>query len=103
MSRGLGWVQRECLRAIAEYEKANGRSPTTYNITAEVYQVERDEDGNVLLVMLNTPLSNVRLRACDARVLSPDSKPSKSFQMEKRFSCMCVPALSMRNDAGFGR
>jgi hypothetical protein len=45
MSRGLGRVQRDCLRIITEYEKA-GKPPTTYNIVAEVYQVQRDENGN---------------------------------------------------------
>jgi hypothetical protein len=49
MSRGLGWVQRACLDAIAVYEanyKTEKVLPTTYNITADVYQVERDEDDN---------------------------------------------------------
>jgi len=45
MSRGLGHIQRECLRVIAEYEAA-GIRPTTFTIVAEVYHVERDQDGN---------------------------------------------------------
>jgi hypothetical protein len=45
MSRGLGRIQRECLRVIAEYEAA-GRRPTTFNIAAEIYRVRRDRDGN---------------------------------------------------------
>jgi hypothetical protein len=48
MSRGLGRIQREALRVIARYEAA-GRRPTTFNIAAEVYGVERDEDGNRLV------------------------------------------------------
>jgi hypothetical protein len=40
MSRGLGWVQRECLRVIEQYEAA-GKRPTTFNIAAEVFQVKR--------------------------------------------------------------
>jgi len=48
MSRGLGWVQRACLRVIHEHEEeANGgKPPTAYNIAATVYHVEPDEDGN---------------------------------------------------------
>lgn len=45
MSRGLGAIQRGCLQVIADYE-AEGRTPTTFNIAAEVYHVERDRDGN---------------------------------------------------------
>src|SRR5262245_28040077 len=45
MSRGLGRVQRRCLDAIRKYE-TQGKCPTTFNITAEVYEVQRDEDGN---------------------------------------------------------
>ena len=45
MSRGLGWVQRACLRIIGEHEAA-GNSPETFNIAAEVYQIARDKDGN---------------------------------------------------------
>jgi hypothetical protein len=45
MSRGLGKIERDCVRVITEY-RAAGRWPNTYNITAEVYQIERDEKGN---------------------------------------------------------
>ena len=45
MSRGLGRIQRECLRVIEEYEAA-GHKPTTFNIVAQVYQIERDRHGN---------------------------------------------------------
>jgi hypothetical protein len=45
MSRGLGRIQRECLRVIESYEAADER-PTTFTIACEVYQVERDQDGN---------------------------------------------------------
>jgi hypothetical protein len=50
MSRGLGWVQRACLLVIDEYEQdgyeqIGGNPPTTYNITASVFQVKPDEDG----------------------------------------------------------
>ena len=45
MSKGLGRIQRECLRVIEEYEAA-GKRPTTLNIAAEVYQVERDRRDN---------------------------------------------------------
>jgi hypothetical protein len=45
MSRGLGRIQQGCLVAIRQYER-DGKLPTTYNITAEVYHVKRDKDGN---------------------------------------------------------
>ena len=41
MSKGLGRIQRGCLRVIDEYEAA-GKRPTTFNIAAEVYQVRPD-------------------------------------------------------------
>ena len=45
MSKGLGRIQRGCLRVIEDYE-AVGKRPTTFNIAAEVYRVRRDEHGN---------------------------------------------------------
>jgi hypothetical protein len=45
MSKGLGRIQRGCLRVIEEYEAA-GKRPTTFNIAAEVYRVRRDQRGN---------------------------------------------------------
>jgi hypothetical protein len=41
----MGQVQRACLKAVEEYER-DGHLPTTYSITAEVYAVPRDKDGN---------------------------------------------------------
>jgi len=46
MSRGLGRIQRECLRVIEVYLEANGRPPNTFNVTVEVYQIKRDRHGN---------------------------------------------------------
>jgi hypothetical protein len=40
VSRGLGWVQQACLRAIDEHE-----SLMTYDIAAEVYEIKPDKDG----------------------------------------------------------
>ena len=45
MSRGLGRIQRECLRVIEGYEKAGTGPPITYKITADVYEVKRDRHG----------------------------------------------------------
>ena len=45
MSKGLGKIQRECLRVIESYEAA-GKEPTTFNIVAEVYQIKPDRRGN---------------------------------------------------------
>ena len=48
MSRGLGRIERDCLRVIEEYEAA-GRKPTTFNIAAQVYRVERNRRGNRMI------------------------------------------------------
>lgn len=42
MSRGLGRIERECLRII----EAAGKELTTFTIAAEVYRVKRDRNGN---------------------------------------------------------
>jgi len=44
MSRGLGRVQWGCLLAIWRYEQ-RGEQPTTFDIAADIYHVEPDEDG----------------------------------------------------------
>ena len=41
MSKGLGRIQRGCLRVIEEY-KAAGKRPTMLNIASEVYRVSPD-------------------------------------------------------------
>jgi len=41
MSKGLGRIQRGCLRVIEEYEAA-GKRPTMLNIASEVYRVRPD-------------------------------------------------------------
>src|SRR5215470_5739390 len=48
MSRGLGRFKRKCLRVIELYEAA-GKRPTTFNIAANVYSVERDPDVSRLI------------------------------------------------------
>jgi hypothetical protein len=45
MSRGYGRVQNGCQAAIYHAERAGEPPPTTYDIAAEVYHVERDDDG----------------------------------------------------------
>ena len=45
MSKGLGYIQRGCLRVIEEYEAA-GKRLTTFNVAAEVYRVRPDRRGN---------------------------------------------------------
>ena len=45
MSKGLGRIQRECLRVIESYNVA-GIEPTTFNIVADVYEIKRDQQGN---------------------------------------------------------
>jgi len=41
MSKGLGRIQRGCLRVLGEYEAA-GKRPTMLNIASEVYRVRPD-------------------------------------------------------------
>jgi hypothetical protein len=47
MSKGLGRIQRECLRVIKACEAA-GKRPTTFTVTVEVYRVEPAENGDRL-------------------------------------------------------
>jgi hypothetical protein len=42
MSRGLGRIERECLRII----EAAGKELTTFSIAAEVYRVKRNKNGD---------------------------------------------------------
>jgi hypothetical protein len=44
MSRGLGRVQKGCLRIIGEW-RVEGEWPTTFDIAAEVYQIKPNKDG----------------------------------------------------------
>ena len=41
MSRGMGIIQRGCLKAIQQHD-----GPTTYTIAADVYAIRRDRMGN---------------------------------------------------------
>jgi hypothetical protein len=66
MSKGLGRIQRECLRVIDAYEVV-GREPTTYNIVAKVYQVKRNERGVLVIneaqhTAVKRALANLRRR-----------------------------------------
>jgi hypothetical protein len=44
MSRGLGKIERECLRAIEAREVA-GKESSTVEIAADVYEIKRDRRG----------------------------------------------------------
>jgi hypothetical protein len=44
MSRGLGRIERECLRVIEKNEAA-GRPSTTVDIGGDVYEIKRDRRG----------------------------------------------------------
>jgi hypothetical protein len=48
MSRGLGWLQRECLRVIELYE-ADGKRPTTKDIAAVVCRVMPNSEGHPVI------------------------------------------------------
>jgi len=43
--KGLGRIQRGCLRVLGEYEAA-GKRPTMLNIASEVYRVRPDRLSN---------------------------------------------------------
>jgi hypothetical protein len=60
----MGRVQRACLAVIDRYE-ADGKLPTTYNISADVYEVAPDAEGNRLVsdaqhVAVKRALENLR-------------------------------------------
>ena len=48
MGHGTGRVQAACMRSIRLREDAGARWPSTYTIVADVFQIERDADGNRL-------------------------------------------------------
>ncbi|WP_027584021.1 hypothetical protein [Bradyrhizobium sp. Ai1a-2] len=48
MSRGLGSVERACLKVIQWREGADKRPPTTFTVACDVYDVSPDDDGNRL-------------------------------------------------------
>ena len=47
MSRGLGLIQRECLRVIETRNHA-GEEPDTFAVTCDVYAIKADKRGNRL-------------------------------------------------------
>jgi hypothetical protein len=47
MSRGLGQIQRDCLRVIETRNHA-GESPDTFAITCDVYAIKPDKHGDRL-------------------------------------------------------
>ena len=64
MSKELGHIQQGCLRVIGEYEAA-GKTPTTFNIAAEVYRIRPDRHGNRMVseaqhVAIKRALASVR-------------------------------------------
>jgi hypothetical protein len=59
MPKGLGRIQRGCLRVIEEYKVA-GKRPTTLDIAAEVYQVRPDRLSNAQHVATKRALASLR-------------------------------------------
>ena len=59
MSKGLGRIQRGCLRVLGEYEAA-GKRPTMLNIASEVYRVRPDRLSGAQHVATRRALTSVR-------------------------------------------
>jgi hypothetical protein len=70
MSKGLGRIQRGCLRAIEEYEAA-GKRPTMLNIASEVYRVSPDRLSEAQQVHEAVP------QCGSFEVRFPDDRPSQ--------------------------
>jgi hypothetical protein len=59
MSKGLGRIQRGCLRVLGEYE-AVGKRPTMLNIASEVYRVRPDRLSDAQHVATRRALTSLR-------------------------------------------
>ena len=59
MSKGLGRIQRGCLRVIGQYEAA-GKRPTMLNIASEVYRVRPDRLSDAQHVATRRALTSLR-------------------------------------------
>ena len=59
MSKGLGRIQRGCLRVIEEYDAA-GKRPTMLNIASEVYRVRPDRLSDAQHVATRRALTSLR-------------------------------------------
>ena len=59
MPKGLGRIQRGCLRVLGEYEAA-GKRPTMLNIASEVYRVRPDRLSEAQHVATMRALASLR-------------------------------------------
>jgi hypothetical protein len=59
MSKGLGRIQRGCLRVLVECEAA-GKRPTMLNIASEVYRVRPDRLSEAQHVATRRALTSLR-------------------------------------------
>ena len=59
MSKGLGRIQRGCLRVLGEYEAA-GKRPTMLSIASEVYRVRPDRLSDAQHVATRRALTSLR-------------------------------------------
>ena len=59
MPKGLGRIQRGCLRILGEYEAA-GKRPTMLNIASEVYRVRPDRLSEAQHVATRRALTRLR-------------------------------------------
>jgi len=59
MSKGLGRIQRGCLRVLGEYEAA-GKRPTIPNIASEVYRVRPDRLSDAQHAATRLALASLR-------------------------------------------
>ncbi|MBR0884637.1 hypothetical protein ABIF65_001168 [Bradyrhizobium japonicum] len=111
VSRGLGRIQRECLRVIKSYEAA-GERPTTFTVACEVYQVERDQDGNrwcndAQHTATKRALANLRRKGlvCGQQEITVHADGQKIFKLAKspptdyRAERCCFWSLATGRDA----
>jgi len=59
MPKGLGRIQRGCLRILGEYETA-GKRPTMLNIASEVYRVRPDRLSEAQYVATRRALTSLQ-------------------------------------------
>jgi hypothetical protein len=108
MSRGLGRIQRECLRVIAGYE-AGGVRPTTFNVAADVYHVEHDADGSRMINDAQHVATKRALATLRRKGLVTGQQDMGRTQMLADGSCTgyaercCLWSIAVTNSTGGGK
>ena len=87
MIKGLGRIQRGCLRVIEEYEAA-GKRPTTVSIAAAVYRVGPDRLSEAQNVTTERALATLRQKGLVSgqQVMTVYSVGTKDFPHTQRLA-----------------